>query len=121
MRDFDLLTSFRCAFEGLWEALRTQRNLRIHFFIAFVTILAGIVLQLTAIEWALITLTIGGMFVAELFNTVVEATIDLITDRYHPLAKRAKDISAGAVLVAAIVSVIVGLLIFGPRLLNRIG
>ena len=118
--DSNLFSSFRCAFAGIWEALRTQRNLRIHSAIGLAVVVASLVLRLTPVEWAIIALTIGSMFAAELFNTVVEANVDLFTDRYHPLARQAKDIAAGAVLTTAITSVVVGLLILGPHLLDRI-
>jgi diacylglycerol kinase len=68
------------------------------------------------VEWAILTLTIGLVFVAEMFNSVAEAAVDAVTLEYHPLAKAAKDIAAGAVVFAAIISVVVGLLLFGPRL-----
>ena len=120
MRTDNLFASVRCAFHGIWEALRTQRNMRIHLAVALVVVLAAIVLQLALWEWAIIALTIASVFAAELLNTVVEATIDLITDRYHPLAKRAKDIAAGSVLVTVIGSVVTGLLILGPHLLDAL-
>ncbi|NIN68543.1 MAG: diacylglycerol kinase family protein [Anaerolineae bacterium] len=117
----NLFDSFRCAFSGLWHALRTQRNFRIHVSIAIVVVITGLFLRLRTDEWAIITLTIGFVFTAELFNTVIEAVIDLITEEYHPLAKKAKDVAAAAVLTAAIIAVAVGLLILGPSLLARLG
>lgn len=116
-----LVESFRYAFAGLWHTLKTQRNARIHISIAIVVIIVGIALKLKDIEWAIIGLTIGFVFVAELFNTVIEAVTDLVTEEYHPLAKRAKDVAAGAVLTAALTAVAVGLLILGPPLLARLG
>ncbi len=101
--------------------MKTQRNARIHISIAIVVIIVGIALKLKDIEWAIIGLTIGFVFVAELFNTVIEAVTDLVTEEYHPLAKRAKDVAAGAVLTAAMTAVVVGLLILGPPLLARLG
>ena len=118
--DSNLFSSFRCALAGIWEALRTQRNLRIHAAIGLAVIVAGIVLRLNSVEWAIMALTIGSMFAAELFNTVVEANVDLFTEDYHPLARRAKDIAAGAVLTTAVASIVIGLLILGPHLLDRI-
>jgi len=116
-----LVESFRYAFAGLWHTLRGQRNARIHLSIAIMVIVIGIALNLNESEWAIISLTIGFVFVAELFNTVIEAVIDLVTEEYHPLAKRAKDVAAGAVLTAAMTAVAVGLLILGPPLLTRLG
>ncbi len=117
----NLLDSFRYAFAGLWHALRTQRNMRIHFSIAVGVVVLGMAVGLHRDEWAIIALTVGFVFTAELFNTVIEAIIDLVTEEYHPLAKMAKDVAAGAVLTAAITAVAVGLLILGPPLLARLG
>lgn len=116
-----LVESFRYAFAGIWYTLRSQRNARIHLSIAIVVVIVGIVLNLNVGEWAVIGLTMGFVFVAEMFNTVIEAIIDLVTEEYHPLAKQAKDVAAGAVLVAAMTAIVVGLLILGPPLLARLG
>lgn len=110
------LTSFKYAFSGMWHVLRTQRNARIHLSLALVVIVLGLWLGLSRIEWAIIVLTIGLVLAAESFNTVAEAAVDLATAEYHPLAKIAKDVAAGAVLLMAITAVIVGLLILGPPL-----
>ena len=110
------LTSFKYAFSGVWHVLRTQRNARIHLSLALVAIVLGLWLGLSRIEWAIIVLTIGLVLAAESFNTVAEAAVDLATAEYHPLAKIAKDVAAGAVLLMAITAVVVGLLILGPPL-----
>jgi rRNA maturation RNase YbeY len=112
----DLLTSFRNAFAGLARFVRTQRNARIHFVIALLAIALAATLGITLSEWAILALTIGFVFVAEMFNSVAELAVDAVTLEFHPLAKGAKDIGAGAVVLAAVVSVIVGLLLFVPRL-----
>jgi len=112
----DLLTSFRYAFAGQWYVLRTQRNARIHLVIALLAVALAAVLRLSLVEWAILALTIGFVFVAEMFNTMAEAAVDAATQEFHPLAKIVKDVAAGAVLLSAIISVIVGLLLFGPRL-----
>ena len=112
----DLLTSFKYACSGVWHVLRTQRNARIHLSVALVVIVLGLWLGLSRTEWAIIVLTIGLVLAAESFNTVAEAAVDLATAEYHPLAKIAKDVAAGAVLLMAITAVIVGLLILGPPL-----
>lgn len=111
-----LWASFGNAFAGLGHVLRTQRNARIHLVMALLAVALAVVLRLSLEEWAILALTIGFVFVAEMFNSVAEAAVDAVTQEYHPLAKVAKDIAAGAVVFAAIVSVIVGLLLFGPRL-----
>jgi undecaprenol kinase len=116
-----LAESFRFAFAGLWHTLKSQRNARIHLSIAIMVVVVGVTLRLTRGEWAIICLTIGFVFVAEMLNTVIEAVIDVVTEEYHPLAKQAKDVAAGAVLLAAITAVAVGLLTLGPPLLARLG
>jgi len=110
------LTSFKYAFSGIWHVVRTQPNARIHLAIACVVVVLGIWLGLSLTEWAIITLAIGLVLVAEAFNTVAEAMVDLATAEYHPLAKIAKDASAGAVLLMAVAAVVVGVLILGPPL-----
>lgn len=110
------VAGFGYAFNGLWYALRTQVNMRVHLSIAVLAILLGILLHISAVEFAIIFVVITIVFVAEMFNTVFELSIDLSSPEYHPLAKLAKDVAAGAVLLSAIFAVIVGLLIFGPRL-----
>jgi diacylglycerol kinase len=110
------IASFGYAFHGLWYALRTQVNMRVHISMAILAILVGILLRISSVEFASIFVVITVVFVAEMFNTVFELCIDLLSPEYHPLAKTAKDVAAGAVLLSAIFSVITGLLIFGPRL-----
>jgi diacylglycerol kinase len=121
MRSRNIFESFHFAFSGLWYALRTQRNTRIHLTIAAAVIALGVWLDLPLARWPVLTLTIGFVLVSEMVNTVAEALVDLISPGYHPLAKVIKDVTAGAVLLTAIVSVIVGLLVLGPPLLDRLG
>lgn len=116
MRSRNLVESFRFAFAGLWYALRTQRNTRIHLTIAAGAIALGLWLGLTTTQWAVLALTIGFVLVSEMLNTVAETLVDLISPGYHPLAKTIKDVTAAAVLLGAIIAVIVGLLILGPPL-----
>lgn len=120
MRSRNMLESFRFAFAGLWYALRTQRNTRIHLIIAAAAIALGVWLDLSLTRWALLTLTIGFVLVSEMLNTVAETLVDMISPGYHPLAKIVKDVTAGAVLLTAIVSVVVGLLVLGPSLWARV-
>lgn len=115
------LRSFGHAFAGIGHSLRTQANLRIHLVATVCVIITGLLLQISTIEWAILTVTIMIVMSAELFNTSIEAMIDRVGSEPHPLSKIAKDTAAGAVLIGAIGSVIVGLLIFGPRLLALIG
>ncbi len=120
MRSRNLLDSFRYAFAGLFYALRTQRNTRIHLAIAAAVVAMGVWLGLSFTDWAVLILTIGFVLVGEMLNTVAETLVDLINPGYHPLAKTIKDVTAGAVLLTALISVIVGLVILGPPLLNRL-
>lgn len=113
-----LIHSFRYAFAGLWYALRTQRNLRIHLVTATLAMLLGALLQISPAEWAILALTIGAVVTSELFNTVVEALVNLISPKRHPLAKVAKDVAAAGVLCMAIMAVAVGLAVFAPRLVQ---
>ena len=110
------IAGFKFAFSGLWYALRTQRNVRVHVSIAILAILLGVVLHISAIEFALVFVAIAGVFIAEMFNTVFELCIDLASPDYHPLAKIAKDVAAGAVLLSAMLSIIIGLFIFVPHI-----
>lgn len=112
------IAGFGYAFSGLWYALRTQRNARVHALIATLAIGMGILLHISAVEFAMIFVAITGVFLAEMFNTVFELCVDLASPEYHPLAKIAKDVSAGAVLLSAMLSVVIGLFIFGPHLWN---
>lgn len=114
------LRSFGYAGAGIAYAVRTQRNLRVHLAIAGLAVGAAWGWQVTAVEWAILLLTIGVVFSAELVNTVAELAVDLLTQEYHPMAKVAKDVAAAAVLVAALAAVGVGVAIFGPRLWRMI-
>lgn len=111
-----LLSSFVFAFAGISYCFRTQRNFRIHISIALLATLAGIFLGLTWVEWAVFATMVTLVLGAEMTNTMVEALVDLVTQEYHPLAKVAKDVAAGVVLLCAIGSVVVGVLIFLPKL-----
>jgi diacylglycerol kinase len=112
-----LLDSFRNALNGLRYALRTQRNARIHLAVTLIVLIAGLLLGQTRIEWCLLILCIGMVWMAELSNTVLENVVDLLSPEYHVLAKTAKDVKAGVVVVASLAAALVGLLVIGPRLL----
>ena len=114
------LTSFRHAFRGWWYVLRTQRNAWIHGVVATAVLIVGSWLGLPARDWAVIILTIAMVFAAEFINTAIEAVVDLATSEHHPLAKVGKDVGAAAVLIAALAAVLVGLLILGPPLWQKI-
>jgi len=116
LREGSIARSFNSALEGVVFALKTQRNVKIHFAVTFVVFLASVVLSITKTELILLLLTISLVLVAELFNSAVETVLDIVIERYHPLARVAKDIAAGAVLMAALNAALVGYLIFFERL-----
>lgn len=116
-----LLRSFAYAFAGIGYLVRTQRNALIHSVIAVAVIIVAAWLRVTRIEWAILILCIACVIILEAINTALEAVVDLVMPDIHPLAKIAKDVSAGAVLIAAVASVAIGLLILGPPLLNKLG
>jgi diacylglycerol kinase len=116
----NLWQSFGHAWNGLAFTVRTQRNARIHLvFAALVTVLA-VWLRLDAVRCSVLAVMIGGVLVGEVLNTALEALVDLMSPDYHDAAKIAKDVSAGAVLVLGLTSIIVGLLILGPALWQQI-
>ncbi|MDN5347490.1 MAG: diacylglycerol kinase [Clostridia bacterium] len=107
---------FRDAFAGLFYAWRTQLNMWIHSGTALVVVIAGWYFKVQAWEWVALTLAITLVLMAEIFNTAIEAAIDIKTRQINPLARAAKDVAAGAVLVAALGAVVVGAIVFVPRL-----
>ena len=115
-----LLRSFYFAFAGLFYLLRTQRNARIELAIGVAACIVAAWVQISRTEWAVLALTIAAVLILEGLNTAIEAAVDLSSPRFHPLAKSAKDIAAGMVLLASVASVIVGLLLLGPPLWKRI-
>ncbi len=114
------LASFRHAFAGWWYMLRTQRNAWIHAVISTAVFALGLWLGLGRLEWAILVLTVGLVWMAEFVNTALEAVVDLASADLHPLAKVGKDVAAAAVLVGAGTAVLVGLLILGPPLWARL-
>jgi diacylglycerol kinase len=116
----NLVTSIRHALEGIACVIREERNARIHLAATAAVIVLGLWLGLTPIEWALIVVAIALVFVGEMLNTVVEVVVDLVTPEEHPLAKCAKDIAAGAILVASLAAAIIGLLVLGPPLWRQL-
>ena len=112
--------SFRYAFEGWWYALRTQRNTWIHAAVSGVVLALAFWLGISPLEWAILILATMAVWMAEFANTALEAVVDLVSPDYHPLAKAAKDVAAAAVLVGALGAIIIGLLILGPPLWQRL-
>lgn len=108
--------SFRFAIAGWWYVIRTQRNAWIHAVASTLVILMALWLKLSLQDCAILILTIGMVWTAEFINTALEAIVDLASPQHHPLAKVGKDVGAAAVLIAALASVLVGLMILGPPL-----
>ncbi|MFN3683346.1 MAG: diacylglycerol kinase [Fimbriimonadaceae bacterium] len=107
----DLITPFRAAIRGLVYTFRTQRHMRFHIYVVLTVVLLGIFFGLRLRELMILIFTVSLVLVAEMFNSAIEATVDLVEPRYHPLAKFAKDIAAGAVLITTIVALVVGALL----------
>lgn len=114
------ILSFRYAFEGWAYVLRTQHNAWIHGAATIAVVILAFWLDISRLEWSILVLTIALVWTAEFVNTAIEVIVDLVSPEEHPLAKKAKDIAAGAVLVSAFTAVIVGLLILGPPLWQRL-
>lgn len=112
--------SFEHAFRGWGYVLRTQHNAWIHAVIATLVFLLAFWLGLPARDWAVLILTVTMVFAAEFVNTAIEAVVDLASPAHHPLAKVGKDVGAAAVLIAALAAVLIGLLILGPPLWERL-
>ena len=113
-----MVKSFRYAIAGVVAAAKSERNMRIHIVAAVAAISLGVCLGLSVCEWAVIILCIALVMSLECANTAVEASVDLSSPDIHPLAKKAKDCAAGAVLLASIGSAVVGCIVFVPRLLS---
>jgi len=109
---YSLIISFNRAVKGIFYVFKTQRNMRIHLIIAFVVLAVSLFLNLDKKEVIILCFTIILVLITEMFNTAVELGINLITDKFHPLAKTVKDIAAGAVLFASLNAILVGYLIF---------
>jgi undecaprenol kinase len=111
----NFIKSFRYAFEGIIHAVKTERNFKFHLIATVIVITTGLLSDLTYTEWFIILVLIGGVLSLELLNSAIERVVNLVTMERMPLAKQAKDLAAGAVLIFAIMSAIIGLLIFIPK------
>ena len=114
-RRISLIESFNYAVEGIIHVLRTHRNMRLHFLAAIVVLVLALVLGVSRIELIVLLLSIAFVLIAEMINSAIEAAIDVATSSFDPLAKLAKDIAAGAVLIASINAVAVGYLVFSGQ------
>ena len=117
---YSRVRSFRYAFSGWWYVIRTQQNAWIHALVSLIVLGLALWLDLSTTEWAILILTVVAVWMAEFMNTALEAVVDIISPDEHPLAKVAKDVSAAAVMLGAIGAIVIGLLIMGPPLLERI-
>lgn len=113
--------SFGYAFSGIFAGIKKERNMKIHCVAAAAVIAAGLFFHIAIWEWCICFLLFGLILALELVNTAIEAVVDLVTEERRPLAKLAKDTAAGAVLIAALMAAVTGLLIFLPKLLAFAG
>ena len=114
-----IIESFNYAFEGIIHVLRTQRNMRIHFGIAAVVLILGLATNVARIELIALLLAIAFVLIAEMLNTAIEGAIDVATTEFDPMAKLAKDVAAGAVLIASTNAIAVGYLVFSGKVADR--
>ena len=113
--------SFLFAVQGFRIAWRTERNIKVMITGGIIAVLAGLVLQIDLASWAIVLLCCGVVIAAELLNTAIETVVDLVSPEYHPLAGRAKDVSAGAVWFLCVIVAVVGILVFARVILSRLG
>lgn len=118
MKNKKLINSFKFAFKGIGSSLKSERNMKIHFTMMFLVIIAGMLFNISMWEWITCFILFGLVISLEIVNTAIEIVVDIVSPKYDVSAGRAKDIAAGAVLVNAIVAAIVGLLIFLPKVIG---
>lgn len=111
-----LYNSFKFAFNGLWYVLYNEKNMHIHLIACVLCLFLGYILKLSGVEWCIIFLCIALVSVTETINTAIETAINLVSPNYNLLAKQAKDVAAGAVLLASIIACIIGCIIFLPKI-----
>lgn len=116
-----LTNSFKYALTGVATAYKTEQNLRIHTVMAILVIISGLFFKISNLEWFVCLILIGLVLMAEFFNTALENIVDMITTDINPYAKNAKDMASSGVLAMAIISAIVGLIIFVPKIIVFIG
>ena len=114
--EHSLLHSFKCAFAGIFSAIKRERNMKIHVAAMALVIFAGFALKISKAEWIICVVLFGIVLAAEMLNTVIEIMIDELIPYQNEKAKLAKDIAAGAVLTLAIASAMIGIMIFAPKL-----
>ena len=110
------IKSFSYAIQGIKTFFQTQHNAWVHILATSIVIIVGYVVKLSTTEWCWIIVAIALVFITEMLNTAIEFLTDLVSPEYHPIAKRTKDVAAGAVLVAAIIAVFIGVTVFLPKI-----
>ena len=113
--------SFKAAFEGISSTYKKEQNIKIHTIISMIVILGGIIFKINYIEWLVCLVLIGFVLMAEFFNTAIEYVVDLASPNIHPLAKAAKDTASAGVLMMAIISALIGCVIFVPKIIDFVG
>ena len=108
--------SFKYAFEGLFTLFKSEPNALIHLLAVIIVIFMGLFFEINKQEWIVVLLLFALVFISELFNSAIEYLSDIISPDYHPLIKKIKDMSAAAVLISALISIIIGLIIFLPKI-----
>jgi len=112
--------SFKYAFQGVFDLFKSQPNAKIHLFTSIIVISAGFYFSLSKTEWAIVLLTICLVFAAEAFNTAIEYLTDLVSPDYHPLAGKTKDVAAAGVLLTAFGAIGVAIMIFLPKIIEKL-
>lgn len=112
--------SFTHAFRGIGVLVKSTHNFWVHIFFGVITIIFGFLFKISHIEWMILILTTGFVMVTEAINTAIEIDIDLTSPNYHPYAKDTKDVAAGAVMISAFTAIIIGLIIFLPKIIDLI-
>ena len=120
LKNKNFFDAFGKALSGIWYSIKTQKNIRIQILIAILVIIAGFIFKLSIIEWLFICFAIMFVFITEVINTSIETVVDMYTKEYNELAKIAKDVASGAVLLAAFNSVIVAALILIGRIIKGV-
>lgn len=116
-KNIGVTEKFNVAFEGIFETIRSERHMKFHCFCTIVIFILSLFLDIGKYEVLAIIISVSLIWLAELFNTAIESCVDMVTEKYHPLAKRAKDIAAGAVLITAINALFVGYIVFEKKII----
>ena len=116
-----LVRSFKAAFEGIASTYKKEQNIKIHTIISLIVVLGGFIFKINYIEWLVCLVLIGFVLMAEFFNTAIEYVVDLASPNIHPLAKAAKDTASAGVLMMAIISALIGCVIFIPKIIEFVG